>query len=121
MSVRLQKGGNISLVKGGSPLRRAVVACGWDVNLNRGEPDYDLDLTAAGLDESGRVPATMDPTDHGYQEWFVHANHRKPSGKSIIFMGDNRTGKGDGDDELIKVDLDKVPDHITRIVFSVVI
>jgi tellurium resistance protein TerD len=126
MSTSLVKGGNISLTKaGGASMQRVVVACGWDVNqksglFNRGS-DYDLDLTAAGLDTSGMVPNLMDPTDRDYQEWFIHANHRYPSSESVRFMGDNRTGAGEGDDEQIKVDLKRVPANIERIVFAVVI
>ena len=36
-------------------------------------------------------------------------------------MGDNRTGAGDGDDEVIKVDLSKTPDNIHAISFTVTI
>ncbi len=130
MSVNLKKGANISLTKlaegTGSTLREVVVACGWDVNRQKGglfsrRNDYDLDLTAAGLDASGKVPGGDDPSDRGYQEWFVHANHRYPANESILFGGDNRTGSGSGDDEQIKVDLSEVPAHIDRIVFAVVI
>lgn len=36
-------------------------------------------------------------------------------------MGDNRTGDGDGDDEQISIDLSKVPENITRIIFTATI
>ncbi len=36
-------------------------------------------------------------------------------------MGDNTTGQGEGDDEVVKVDLAKVPEAITRLVFAVTI
>lgn len=35
----------------------------------------------------------------------------------ITHSGDNRTGRGDGDDELIEVTFDKVPPQVTAIVF----
>jgi len=120
MSVNMAKGGNVSLVKNGIPLRRISVRCGWDAN-ERGGQTYDLDLTAAALDDNGKVPDLQDPTDPGYQEWFIHANHRRPSGKAIRFKGDNRTGRGEGDDEEIDVDLDHIPALIERIAFAVVI
>ena len=34
-------------------------------------------------------------------------------------MGDNRTGEGDGDDEVIKVQLDKIPSDYDTISFTV--
>jgi len=120
MSVKLIKGGNIVLTKAGSRLQRVVVACGWDANQSHG-PAYDLDLTAAALDASGKVPSTMDPADPEYQLWFVHANHRETPNNCITFMGDNRTGEGEGDDELMTIDLRHVPDNIESILFAVVI
>jgi tellurium resistance protein TerD len=130
MSVNLSKGGNISLVKAaedaGVTLDRLVVAAGWDVNKKKGglfnrEKDYDLDVSAAGLDASGKVPDRDDPTDRGWQQWFIWANHRHPGNKSVQFMGDNRTGAGEGDDELIEVTLSNVADDIQKIKFGVVI
>jgi tellurium resistance protein TerD len=125
VGVNLQKGGNVSLTKlaeaAGTTLRHAVIACGWDVNQSLFGSNFDLDLSAVGLDASGKVPHQQDPTDGDYQEWFIFANHRHDSRRAIVFMGDNRTGSGKGDDELIKVDLANVPDSITRIVFQVVI
>lgn len=129
MGANMQKGGNVSLTKlakgAGVLLTDVVVACGWDAKqkgglLRQGET-YDLDLTAAALDASGKVPSQNDPTDPYYQEWFIHANHRYPSGRSIVFAHDNRTGEGDGDDEQIGADLTKVPSFIERIVYAVVI
>jgi stress response protein SCP2 len=38
---------------------------------------------------------------------------------SVTHSGDNQTGKGSGDDELISMKLDKIPPHIDRIVFVV--
>jgi tellurium resistance protein TerD len=36
-------------------------------------------------------------------------------------MGDNLTGEGEGDDEVVIVDLRKVPENVQRIVFTVTI
>ena len=43
------------------------------------------------------------------------------SSGSVVHLGDNLTGVGDGDDEQIKVDLSKVPDSVTKIAFTVTI
>lgn len=37
--------------------------------------------------------------------------------RSLLHSGDNQTGKGDGDDETVTVELDRVPANITSIVF----
>ena len=34
-------------------------------------------------------------------------------------MGDNLTGDGDGDDEVMLVDLQRVPAHVTTVIFTV--
>ena len=38
---------------------------------------------------------------------------------SIVHTGDNRTGAGDGDDEVINVDLSRIPAHVQSLVFTV--
>jgi tellurium resistance protein TerD len=125
VGVNLQKGGNVSLTKVAAAasvvLRHVVAACGWDVNDTPGEADYDLDMSAAGVDETGKVPSDKDPGDRRRQEWFIYPNHRDPANKSICFGHDNRTGEGDDDGETITVDLEKVPEKIKKIIFSVVI
>ena len=40
---------------------------------------------------------------------------------AVEHLGDNLTGRGDGDDEQIKIDLGRVPENITRIAFTVTI
>ncbi|MGB4761995.1 MAG: TerD family protein [Candidatus Saccharimonas sp.] len=125
MGVNLTKGGNVSLIKaaemtGLARLSRITVGCGWDINTAGGR-NYDLDLSVAGLGTDRRVPQHDDPSDHGWQEWFVWANHRHPANHSINFTGDNRTGAGDGDDETILVNLDDVPDSVQTLVFAVII
>ncbi len=124
MGVNMKKGSNVSLETVAAAaevvLRHVVVACGWNPNPRVG-PNFDLDLSAAGLDGSGRLPAVYDSSDPGRQNWFINANHRNDSIRCIVFGGDNRTGEGGGDDEVIGVDLDKVPAEIERIVFQVVV
>ena len=45
----------------------------------------------------------------------------KHASESVIHMGDNLTGEGDGDDEQIMIDLLKIPANIERIAFTVTI
>jgi tellurium resistance protein TerD len=41
--------------------------------------------------------------------------------KSVQHIGDNLTGLGEGDDEVIKIDLKKVPEEVKKIVITVTI
>ena len=46
-------------------------------------------------------------------------NQLRSKDGSVQHTGDNRTGAGDGDDESIVVDLNRVPAHVTTIIFVV--
>ena len=48
--------------------------------------------------------------------WF---SQLKSKDGSIVHTGDNRTGDGDGDDEVINVDLSKIPANVVSLVFTV--
>ncbi len=112
MPVSLQKGQKVSLTKGNPGLKKVVVGLGWDVNQFDTGGDFDLDAAAFLLTDSGKVSR---------QEDFIYfGNLTHPSG-SVQHMGDNLTGAGEGDDEQILVDLSKVPEHITKIAFTVTI
>lgn len=112
MPVSLQKGQKVSLTKGNPGLTKVVVGLGWDVNQFDTGGDFDLDTSAFMLTEGGRVSQQSD--------FVFFGNLSHPSG-SVIHMGDNLTGAGDGDDEQIRVDLSKIPANITKIAFTVTI
>lgn len=112
MPVNLKKGQKVSLTKGNPGLRKVVVGLGWDVNQFDTGEDFDLDAAAFLLADTGRITR---------QEDFVfYGNLSHPSG-SVVHLGDNLTGVGDGDDEQIKIDLSLVPENISKIAFTVTI
>lgn len=112
MPVSLQKGQKVSLTKGNPGLSKVVVGLGWDVNQFDTGGDFDLDAAAFLLADTGKVSQSED--------FVFYGNLKHPSG-SAQHMGDNLTGAGDGDDEQIKIELSKVPEHITKIAFTVTI
>ena len=111
MVVSLGEGGNVSLSKQDPGLRRAVVGLGWDVRATGGA-DYDLDASVFMLDEDGRVRGDED---------FVFYNNPRSADGSVEHTGDNLTGKGEGDDEQVRVDLERVPPDVHKLAFSVTI
>ncbi|MDR2351775.1 MAG: TerD family protein [Deltaproteobacteria bacterium] len=111
MAISLVKGGNVSLTKEAPGLQAIKVGLGWDARVTDGRP-FDLDSSAFLLDGSGKVRSGAD---------FIFYNQLKSTDGSIEHMGDNLTGEGEGDDEVIKVFLNKVPQDIVRIVFAVTI
>ncbi|MGY1833186.1 TerD family protein [Geodermatophilus sp. SYSU D01180] len=110
MSVVLTKGGNVSLTKEAPGLRAVNVGLGWDV-ATFSTAEYDLDASAIMVDERGRVT----PDDNG----FVFFNNLRSPDGSVVHTGDNLTGEGEGDDEVIQVDLTAVPPLVQKIVFAV--
>lgn len=112
MPVNLQKGQKVSLTKGNPGLSRVVVGLGWDVNQFDTGGAFDLDTAAFLLTDSGKVS--------GSEDFVFFGNLTHPSG-AVQHMGDNLTGAGDGDDEQIKLNLQQIPDHITKIAFTVTI
>ncbi|MDI3420916.1 TerD family protein [Streptomyces luteolus] len=109
MGVSLAKGGNVSLSKEAPGLTAVLVGLGWDVRTTTGT-DYDLDASALLCDESGRVLS---------DQHFVFFNNLKSPDGSVEHTGDNLTGEGEGDDEVIKVDLAGVPAEVAKIVVPV--
>ncbi len=112
MAVSLMKGQKVDLTKGNPGLSKLIVGLGWDVNQYDGGADFDLDAAAFLLDASGKVTNDAD---------FVFYNNLKHASGSVIHTGDNLTGEGEGDDEVLKVDLSKVPANISKIDFTVTI
>jgi len=49
-----------------------------------------------------------------------YGNLAHPSG-SVKHMGDNLTGEGEGDDEQIQIDLEKIPANVEKVAFTVTI
>lgn len=111
MSVSLSKGGNVSLSKADPGMKNILIGLGWDVRATDGQ-DYDLDASVFLLSESGKVRGDAD---------FIFYNNLKSVDGSVEHTGDNRTGEGDGDDESVKIHLDKISPDVAKIVFVVTI
>lgn len=112
MAVSLQKGQKVDLTKGNPGLSKMLIGLGWDTNKYDGGAAFDLDASAFLLGDNGKV---LQDTD------FVFYSNLEHASGSVIHTGDNLTGEGEGDDEVIKVDLSKVPANISRISFTVTI
>lgn len=111
MPISLRKGENVSLSKTDPSLRNVLIGLGWDARSSDGA-DFDLDASLFMLGTSGKVKG---------DDWFVFYNQlRSPCG-SVEHTGDNRTGAGEGDDEAIKVALEKVPAEIEQLMVAVTI
>lgn len=117
MPVKLTKGQKISLEKeGGGALSKVIMGVGWDAadTTKRGFFGFggdgrriDLDASCVLFDESGNLLDAV---------WFRQLQSKDGS---ITHTGDNLTGKGEGDDEQIIVDLTQVPAGVKSLVFVI--
>ncbi|MFJ3100957.1 TerD family protein [Streptomyces sp. NPDC086835] len=104
--VSLQKNQTVSLVKGGRPLLSQVkMGLGWEPAFRGKDIDLDASVIAYGPNRNH-----LDSCYFGKLSIL---------GGSIKHSGDNLTGEGAGDDEVIVVDLGRLPADATGLVFTV--
>ena len=111
MAISLSKGGNISLSKEAPGIKQIRIGLGWDARVTTGH-DFDLDASVFLLKADGKCRNDQD---------FIFYNNLKSTDGSVEHTGDNKTGEGEGDDEVIKVDLSKVPADVDKIAVTVTI
>ncbi len=124
MAVNLQKGQKVSLKKSnGKKLSRLMVGLGWDAAkseekksggffsriFSSGPANIDCDASVF-VCQSGKF---VDKDD------LVYFGNLKHNSGAIQHMGDNLTGEGDGDDEQIFIDLDRLPAQYDKLIFVV--
>ncbi|MER6469818.1 TerD family protein [Streptomyces collinus] len=104
--VSLRKNQTVSLVKGGRPLLSVVqMGLGWEPAYRGRDIDLDASVIAYGPQRN--------PVDSCYFGKLTILNG------AIKHSGDNLTGEGGGDDEMIMVDLGRIPQEVTGLVFTV--
>ncbi|MFJ3191131.1 TerD family protein [Streptomyces griseoviridis] len=104
--VSLQKNQTVSLVKGGRPLLSQVkMGLGWEPAYRGKDIDLDASVIAYGPQRNH--------LDSCYFGKLTILNG------AIKHSGDNLTGEGGGDDEVIVVDLGRIPQEATGLVFTV--
>ncbi|SQI34586.1 stress-like protein [Rhodococcus coprophilus] len=110
--VSLVKGQKVTLRKeGGVALTYLRMGLGWDPIEKRGlfgnrSADVDLDASAVLF------------ADHNIVDVAYYGQLQSKDG-SVQHQGDNLTGEGAGDDEVVLVDLTRIPAHITTVMFVV--
>ena len=112
MPVNLSKGQKVDLTKTNPGLKKILVGLGWDINKYDGGFDFDLDAAAFLCGDDGHVTSDAD---------FVFYNNKMHSSGSVEHAGDNLTGAGEGDDEVIRIDLSLIPANVSKVDFTVTI
>jgi tellurium resistance protein TerD len=114
MAVSLTKGQRISLEKVSPGLSEVFIGLGWDVKATDTGSDFDLDSSLFLLGANEKLISD--------NHFIFYNNLTSPDpDKSVQHMGDNLTGAGEGDDEVIKINLKKVPNDVQKILVTVTI
>ncbi|POX37473.1 TerD-family protein [Streptomyces sp. Ru73] len=103
MSASLTKGGNVSLSRQAPGLTAVTAGLGWQAG-----PGCDLDASALLCDRTGKVLS---------DEHFVFFNNLSSPDGSVTHSGGGQPAGGDR--ERIRVDLDRLPAEVTKVVFAV--
>ncbi len=101
------KGEDINLNKLDPTLSRLLVGVGWRLNAFDAD-SLDLDVSCFMLNKDDKTRVNED---------FVFYNNLTGTDDAIIHNGDNLIGAGDGDDETISIDLNKIHFDIIRVMF----
>lgn len=110
--IELTRGQELALARpDGSPLGRLRMGLGWDKRagagfLSTGVKDVDLDASAVQFSDGKLFDLAF-------------FNHLETRDGSVVHLGDNLTGRGAGDDEVITVDLAKVWHSVDTMLFLV--
>jgi stress response protein SCP2 len=110
--IELTMGQELALTtEDGQPLTRLQLGVGWDKEptagfIGTGAPEIDLDASA--VEFAG-----------GQLFDLAFYNNLKTRDESVVHLGDNTTGVGQGDDEGLTVDLTKVYGKVDTIVLFV--
>ena len=80
------------------------VGLGWDFTANN---VFDLDASVTAFDENN------EPIES------IYFGHLKGLNGSVKHYGDNLTGKGEGDDEVIKIELNRVPKKVSSLAVTI--
>lgn len=106
---QLKREERVNLTRLDPTLRKVMIGIGWDVaGFGVEPPDLDVSIFMVDKNEKTRM-----------DEDFIFYNNLKSADSSVEHMGDNRTGAGDGDDENIRIDLEKIPYEVYRIFFVI--
>lgn len=105
--ISLDKGDTVAVASvQGEAVKYFHVGLGWDIHEDE---DADLDAYILELDEENRLIEK------------IYFGNLKSKDGAIVHQGDNLTGAGEGDDEVINIDLDKLNPRAKRLVVAVTI
>lgn len=109
MGISLSKGNSFNLTKEEPALSKILIGLGWEMLTAN---QLDLDASVFLLNGSRKLVSDLH---------FIFYNNLKSPDGAVQHTGDNRTGLGEGDDEMILVNLPAVGPEVTEILVVVTI
>jgi len=100
---------SINILKPG--LSKIVSGLGWDPAVVNGF-SVDLDISLFMLGANGKLPQ---------DDYFIFYNNLTSPDGAIIHPGDSRGGEGEGDDEVINIELSRINNNVEFLYIAVTI
>lgn len=109
MEISLKKGGTFNLSKKEPGLEKVMIGLGWEMKPGN---KLDLDASVFMLGKTGKLVEN---------EFFIFYNNLKSPDGSVQHTGDNRTGRGEGDDEMILLNMSLIDERVEEILICATI
>ncbi len=106
---KIKAGESLNLTEKDPTLNELLIGVGWDLKKFDTKP-LDLDASLFLLDANGKTRVDSD---------FVFYNNATGCDGAVTHKGDNRTGAGEGDDEVMTLTLNQLPFDIAKIGFTI--
>ncbi|KOY86358.1 chemical-damaging agent resistance protein C [bacterium 336/3] len=107
MAITLKKGNTFNLTKKEPTLKKIMIGLGWEVKQGNA---LDLDASIFMINSKGKLPQ---------DEYFIFYNNLQSPDGAVKHTGDNRTGAGDDDDEMVLANLDTISSNVAEILIIV--
>ncbi|MCU0436463.1 MAG: TerD family protein [Raineya sp.] len=107
MAITLKKGNTFNLTKKEPTLKKIMIGLGWEVKQGNA---LDLDASIFMINNKGKLPQ---------DEYFIFYNNLQSPDGAVKHTGDNRTGAGDDDDEMVLANLDAISSNVSEILIIV--
>ena len=106
---KVKRGDQVNLNEKDPTINELMIGVGWDLKKFDAKPlDLDVSVFLLGVDGKTRV-----------DEDFVFYNNHVACDGALRHMGDSRTGAGEGDDEIIMLNLNQLPFDIAAVSFAI--
>jgi tellurium resistance protein TerD len=107
MAISLKKGGSFNLSKKEPALKKIMIGLGWEMKAGN---SLDLDASVFMTGSNGKLIT---------EQYFVFYNNLKSPDGAVQHTGDNRTGAGDEDDEMILANMPLINPSVNDIIITV--